>query len=105
MKKKFWCFVLACVLLVGTLSGCSQSADNSSSADSSIAQSVEESTPEEENSQASEEVAGAPAERLPALVAGVVRPAAFPLGDGRVGEIEISHDYAALKVSSTSASG
>ena len=52
-----------------------------------------------------EEVAGAPAERLPALVAGVVRPAAFPLGDGRVGEIEISHDYAALKVSSTSASG
>ena len=65
MKKKFWCFVLACVLLVGTLSGCSQSADNSSSADSSITQSVEESTPEEENSQASEEVAGAPVQDEP----------------------------------------
>ena len=65
MKKKFWCFVLACMLLVGTLSGCSQSADNSSSADSSIAQSVEESTPEEENSQASEEVAGAPVQDEP----------------------------------------
>lgn len=65
MKKKFWCFVLACVLLIGTLSGCSQSADNSSSADSSITQSVEESTPEEENSQASEEVAGAPVQDEP----------------------------------------